>query len=150
MYYYSVKVEISRLLQYQCLFNVLKSRPDSDFNFSLNLLSLLSWLVRHLRMILRKNSSITFYRTNNCQWLCRETKMILHSCEYPGLNNKKEMSWSKWENQDRIGVEIAECFSHMRGLGTSFFSLQQWIYGKQLDLKIMNILLSHEIISVVM
>jgi len=28
MYYYIVKVEISRLLQYQCLFNILKQWPN--------------------------------------------------------------------------------------------------------------------------
>jgi len=47
--------------------------------------------------------------------------MNLHFCKNPGLNNKKEMSWSEWEIQDRIGVEIAEYFSHMWGLETRFF-----------------------------
>jgi uncharacterized membrane protein len=62
MYCYIVKVEISRLLQYQCLFNVLKSWPDGDL-ISLNLLSLLLCLVRHVRMILRKYISINLYHT---------------------------------------------------------------------------------------
>jgi hypothetical protein len=53
--------------------------------------------------------------------LCKQITMNLHSCENPGLNNKMGISWSKWEIQDRIGVEIAEGFSHMRGLGTRFF-----------------------------
>ena len=47
--------------------------------------------------------------------------MNLYSCENPGLITKKEMSWSKWESQNRIGVEIGERFSHMRELGTRFF-----------------------------
>jgi len=56
-YYYIVNVEISRLLQYERLFNVLKQWPDDGF-ISQNVLFLLSCLLRHVWVILRRYISI--------------------------------------------------------------------------------------------
>jgi len=47
-----------------------------------------------------------------------------------------------------LELKLVNFFTHAR-ITNALFSLQQWICGKQLDLKIMNILLSPEI-SVVM